>query len=116
MVSCEELKDYNEAMKFFFEASRLEPENALYIGVAARVMATDRSKARPAAELYNKAIQQDPKRKDLYLELGELLHRSGLPTRARRIYESGLQQFPSDPELKKHVSQATVAADKARRK
>jgi curved DNA-binding protein CbpA len=115
-VMREELKDYNEALKFFFEASRLEPENALYTGSAARVVATDRSKARQATELYNKAIQQDPKRKEFYLELGELLQRSGLPTRARRIYGSGLQQFPDDPELKKHVSQATAAADKARRK
>jgi curved DNA-binding protein CbpA len=115
-VMREELKDYNEALKFFFEASRLAPESALYMGSAARVMATDRSKARQATELYNKAIQQDPKCREFYLELGELLHKSGLPTRARRIYESGLQQFPDDSELKKHMSQATAAADKARRK
>ena len=115
-VMREELKDYNEAMKFFFEASRLVPESALYTGSAARVMATDRSKARQATDLYNKAIQQDPKCREFYLELGELLHKSGLPTRARRIYESGLQQFPNDPELKQHVSEATAAADKARRK
>ena len=115
-VMREELKDVNEAMKFFFEASRLDPENALYTGSAARVVATDRSQARQATELYNKAIQQDPKRKEFYLELGELLQRSGLLTRARRIYASGLQQFPDDPELMKHVSQATAAADKARRK
>ena len=115
-VMREELKDYNEAMKFFFEASRLEPENALYTGSAARVMATDRSKARQAAELYDKAIQQDPKRKELYLELGELFQGSGLPTRARRVYAQGLQQFPDDRELKQHVTQATAAADKARRK
>ena len=111
----DELKDYNEAMRFFFEASRLETENALYTGSAARVMVTDRSKVRPAAELYNKVIQQDPKRREFYLELGELLQRSGLPTRARRIYESGLQRLPNDPELKQHVSQVTAAADKARR-
>jgi curved DNA-binding protein CbpA len=112
----EELTDFTEALKFYFEAMRLQPQNARYIGAAARMMATDASKARQAAELYNKAIQQDPQCKELYLELGELLHRAGLPTRARRIYEMGLKQFPDDPELHQHVSEATAAADRARRK
>jgi curved DNA-binding protein CbpA len=112
----EELTEYTEALKFFYEAMQLEPENALYIGAAARMLARDRSKVRQAAELYNKAIAQDPKQKDLYSELGSLLQSAGLPTRARRIFESGLQHHPDDLELKQQLSEATAAADRARRK
>ena len=112
----EELTEYTEALKFFYEAMQLEPENALYIGAAARMLARDRSKVRQAAELYNKAIARDPKQKDLYSELGSLLQSAGLPTRARRIFESGLQHHPDDLELKQQLSEATAAADRARRK
>ena len=90
----EELTEYTEALKFFYEAMQLEPENALYIGAAARVMSRDKAQVRQAAELFNKAIALDPKQKELYLELGALLQRAGLPTRARRIFESGLQHHP----------------------
>jgi len=112
----EELTEFTEAMKLFFEAMRLEPANALFTGAAARAMSKDSTKVRQAAELYTKAIAQDPKRRELYLELGALLHRAGLPTRARRIYESGLQKFPGDPELQQLSSQATAAADRGRKK
>ncbi|MGH9463366.1 MAG: DnaJ domain-containing protein [Vicinamibacteria bacterium] len=112
----EELTEYTEALKFFYEAMQLEPANALYMGAAARVMSMDRTQVRQAAELYNKAIALDPKRKELYLELGELLQRAGLPTRARRVFEAGLQQHPHDPELQQQLSEATAAADRARRK
>ena len=112
----EELTEYTEALKFFYEAMQLEPQNALYVGSAARVMANDRSQARQAAELYNKAIALDPKRKELYQELGELLQRAGLPTRARRVFENGLQHHPKDPELERLLSEASAAADRARRK
>ena len=112
----EEIAEYAEALKFFYEAIQLEPDNALYMGAAARVLAKDRSQVRQAAELYNKAIAQDPKRKELYLELGSLLQSAGLPTRARRIFESGLQHHPDDLELQRQLSGATAAADRARRK
>jgi len=112
----EELTEYTEALKFFYEAMQLEPENALYIGAAARVMSMDKAQMRQAAELFNKAIALDPKQKELYLELGALMQRAGLPTRARRIFESGLQQHPDDLELQQLLSEATAAADRARRK
>ena len=112
----EELTEYTEALKFFYEAMQLEPENALYIGAAARVMSMDKAQMRQAAELFNKAIALDPKQKELYLELGALMQRAGLPTRARRIFESGLQQHPDDPELQQLLSEATAAADRTRRK
>ena len=85
----EELTEYTEALKFFYEAMQLEPENALYIGAAARMLARDRSKVRQAAELYNKAIARDPKQKDLYSELGSLLQSAGLPTRAPKNLRVG---------------------------
>ena len=112
----EELTEYTEALKFFYEAMQLEPENALYIGAAARVMSMDKAQMRQAAELFNKAIALDPKQKELYLELGALMQRAGLPTRARRIFESGLQQHPDDLELQQLLSEATAAADRTRRK
>ena len=112
----EELTEYTEALKFFYEAMQLEPENALYIGAAARVMSMDKAQMRQAAELFNKAIALDPKQKELYLELGALMQRAGLPTRARRIFESGLQQHPDDLELQQLLSEATAAVDRARRK
>ncbi len=112
----EELTKYTEALKFFYEAMQLEPENALYVGAAARVLSRDKAQMRQAVELYNKAIALDPKGRELYLGLGALLERAGLPTRARRIFETGLQHHPNDAELKQQLSEATAAADRARRK
>lgn len=115
-VMQEEMEELTQALKFFFEAMRLNPDKALYIGAAARVMARDRSKARKAAELYDQAIAKDPREQRFYLELGQLLLKAGLPTRARRVGENGLQQLPNDPGLEQLMSEATAAADRARRK
>lgn len=100
----EQIRDYNEALQAYYEAMRLEPANVLYMTAAARVLARDPGKARQAAEMYEKAIAQDPMALEAYLELGDLLSRSKLYTRARRVYELGLKQQPGDSQLKMRIA------------
>jgi curved DNA-binding protein CbpA len=100
----EQIKDYNEALQAYHEAMRVDPANTLYLVAAARVLARDASRARQAAEMYEKAIAQDPNSLEPYLELGDLLTRSRLYTRARRVYEVALQHHPGDLQIKMRVS------------
>lgn len=100
----EQVADDGEALKFYYEAMRLDPETARYIVAAARLVAKDPAKARQAAELYEKALAKDPLDIAPYLELGDLFMQARLPTRARRVYESGLQHHPGDPELRSRLA------------
>jgi curved DNA-binding protein CbpA len=108
----ERVKEYGEALQMFYEAMRLDPEQAHYIAAAARVTAVDPGKARQAAELYEKALAKDPLALEPYLELGALLARSGLVLRARRVYEAGLQKHPGEAALKERLA-ALASAERA---
>jgi len=100
----EQIRDYNEALSAYYEAMRLEPANIDYLTAAARLLGRDPGKARQAAEMYEKAIAQDPMAIEPYLELGDLLGRSRLYTRARRVYELGLKQHPDESQLKMRIA------------
>ncbi|MFQ5789606.1 MAG: DnaJ domain-containing protein [Acidobacteriota bacterium] len=110
----EEMAEYQEALKLYHEAMRLEPENTAYIMAAASLVARDHAKQRQAAELFNKAISQNPTDREAYLALGELYTRSGLLLRACRIYEAGLKQLQDDVQLKARLSEAKAAADNSK--
>jgi curved DNA-binding protein CbpA len=97
--SREKVKQYQEALQLFHEALRLRPDHGPYLVAVGRTLARDPTKARLAAEHFEKAIASDPTEKEPYLELGALLVRSGLAVRARRIFEAGLEQHPGDREL-----------------
>lgn len=112
----EEIKEYDEALRLFYEAMRLDPEKALYPAAAARVLTRDPGKARQAAELYEQAIAKDSLAREPYLELGALLARSGLALRARRVYETALKWHPNDPELKSRLAGIVSVVERARRK
>jgi curved DNA-binding protein CbpA len=102
----EQSREYSAALKYYYEAMRLAPENVAYIVAAARILAMDRGKQRQAAQLFEQAITKEPQAKEPYFELGALYLRSGMATRACRIYERGLKELPQDSELRSLLSQA----------
>ncbi len=106
----EEAKDYAVALKYYYEAMRLDSNRSSYRLGAGRILAQDRSKQRQAAELLEEVITKDPMVREAYVELGELYARSGLHSRARRVYERGLKALGRDEELKILLSQ--VAAER----
>lgn len=112
----EQAKDYQEALKRYHEAMRLDPDNVTYVVSAARLTSLDRSKQRQAADLLNRAIAKHPKAREPYLELGALFSRSGLLLRAKRVYEMGLEQVPGDVELRSRLADVTAAAERSRSK
>ena len=101
----EQSDDHNGAMKLYFEAMRIQPSNVEYILAAGRLMAKDKSKARQAVDLFNRAMEIDPSSPEPHLELGALYSRTGMIVRARRVYESALKQLPNHPELKRRFAQ-----------
>lgn len=101
----EQSDDYDGALKLYFEAMRLQPSNVEYILAAGRLMAKDKSKARQAVDLFNRAMEIDPSSPEPHLELGALYSRTGMIVRARRVYESALKQMPNHPELKRRFAQ-----------
>ena len=101
----EQAQEYDSALKLYYEAMRLQPNNVDYILAAGRLMAMDKNKQRQAADLFNQAMQKDPTAPEPHLELGALYSRSGMHVRAKRVYENALKQMPNHPELKKRFAQ-----------
>ncbi len=99
----EQSKDYETALKFYYEAMRLQPKKLEYVMAAARLFVMDKSKTRQAADLFTKAMEIDPKSPDPHVELGDVYLRSGLTVRAMRIYATALEKFPNHPELKRRM-------------
>jgi DnaJ-class molecular chaperone len=101
----EQAKEYDSALKLYYEAMRLQPNNAEYVLAAGRLMAQDKSKQRQAADLFTRAMEIDPTSPEPHLELGALYSRTGMLVRAKRVYENALKQMPDDPELKRRLAQ-----------
>ena len=96
--------EYESALKLYYEAMRLQPNNVDYILAAGRLLGRDKSKQRQAADLFNQAMQKDPTSPEPHLALGELYSRTGMLVRAKRVYENALKQLPNHTELKRRFS------------
>ncbi len=107
----EEARDYAVAIKYYYEAMRLDSNRSSYILGAGRILAKDRSKQRQAAELLERVISHDPQCREAYVELGALYSCSGLYSRARRVYQRGLQALGRDKELKTLLTQVAATTD-----
>ena len=94
-----------KALKFYYEAMRLQPDNIEYLLATGRLLSKDQSKQHQAADLFQSAIDKDPNHLDAYLELGELFTRIGMYVRAMRVYEIVLGLYPANRELKRRLSQ-----------
>ena len=101
----EQSQEYDCALKLYYEAMRLQPNNLDYILAAGRLTGKDKAKQRQAAELFNQAMQKDPASTEPHLELGALYSRTGMLVRAKRVYEEALKQLPNHPELKRRFAQ-----------
>jgi curved DNA-binding protein CbpA len=111
----EQSGEYSAALKYYYEAMRLAADKVTYIIAAARILAKDRSKQRQAAELFEQAINKEPNAREPYIELGALFTRSGMVTRAQRIYERGIRELPHDSELRTLQSRAAAQARRGKR-
>jgi len=100
----EQSGEYDNALKLYYEAMRMQPQNPEYVLAAGRLMAKDKAKQRQAAELFNQAMQMDPASPEPHLALGELYARTGMLVRAKRVYENALKQLPDHPELKRRFA------------
>ena len=101
----EQAQEYDYALKLYYEAMRLQPDNVDYILAAGRLSAKDKAKQRQAVELFNQAMQKDPTSPEPHLELGALYSRTGMLVRAKRVYENALKQLPNHPELQRRFAQ-----------
>ncbi len=111
----EQTGQYSEALKYYYEAIQVAPDNATYKLAVGRLLGKDRSKQRQAADVFEEVITKFPQTREGYLDLGELYTSLGLHTRARRVYERGLKVLPKDPEFQVLLSQSTAAAKKAKK-
>ena len=96
----EQSKDWNNALKLYYEAMRIQPDELEYKMGAARVLARDVSQQRKSAELLQQVVTQFPDAREPRVLLGDLYTRSRLHTRAKRIYEDALKKFPGDAEFR----------------
>jgi len=101
----EQSGDYENALRFYYEAMRLQPDNLDYVMAAGRILTMDNSKARQAADLFTQAIAKHPEAPEPHLELAELYMKTGMKVRAKRVCETALKRFPNHPELKRRLAQ-----------
>jgi curved DNA-binding protein CbpA len=109
----EQSREYTNALKYYYEAMRLQPEKLEYMLAAARILSLDKGKQRQAAELYEQAMAKHPASPEPCLELGGLYMRSGMHTRAKRVYEAAIRQFPNQADLKRKLAEAAAAEKKS---
>jgi curved DNA-binding protein CbpA len=107
----EQSREYTNALKYYYEAMRLQPEKLDYVLAAGRILSMDKGKQRQAAELYEQAMAKHPEAPEAALALGDLYTRTGMHLRAKRVLETALKQFPHHPDLKRKLAEA-VAAEK----
>lgn len=105
----EQSKEYQNALKFYYEAMRLQPDNLDYLLAAGRILAMDKAKHRQLAELLEGAMQKYPEAPEPHIELGNLYMRSGMFLRAKRVYDNALKLMPNHPELKRKSAEAAAA-------
>lgn len=111
----EQTGQFNEALKYYYEAVQVAPDNPTYKLAVARLLGKDRAKQRQAAEIFEEVISKFPDAREGYLELGELYANLGLHTRATRVYERGLTAIPKDPELQLLLSQSKASAKRSKK-
>lgn len=110
----EKSRDWDNALKLYYEAMRIQPEKIEYKMGAARVLARDKAQQRKAAQLLDEVIRVQPDAREGYLILGDLYTRSGLHVRAKRVYENALKRMAGDSEFRSLLSEANAAMAKAR--
>jgi curved DNA-binding protein CbpA len=109
----EQSGEYVNALKYYYEAMRLQPDKLEYMLAAARVLERDKSKMRQAANLMTEAISKHPASPEPHMELGAIYLRSGMFLRARRTLENALQKFPGHAEIEQRLADV-AAAEKSR--
>jgi curved DNA-binding protein CbpA len=111
----EQSREYANALKYYYEAMRLQPEKLEYMLAAARILSMDKARHRQAAELYEQALARHPESAEPALALGALYTREGMHLRAKRVYEAAMKQFPQHPDLKRRLAEAVGAEKKGAR-
>ena len=109
----EQSQEYGNALKYYYEAMRLQPQNLDYVLGATRVLARDKSKLKQAANLMTEAIEKHPASPEPYVELGSIYTRSGMYLRARRTLQGALAKFPDHAGIKQGLAEVD-AAEKSR--
>jgi curved DNA-binding protein CbpA len=109
----EQSREYANALKYYYEAMRLQPESLEYVLAAARLLSLDKGKQRQAAELYEQAMAKHPGSPEPAIALGDLYTRSGMHLRAKRVLETAQKQFPQNPEVKRKLAEAAAAEKKS---
>ncbi len=109
----EQSREYTNALKYYYEAMRLQPERLEYMLAAGRILSLDKSKQRQAAELYEQAMAKHPASPEPCIALGDLYTRSGMHLRAKRVLETALRQFPQNPDVKRKLAEAVAAEKKS---
>lgn len=109
----EQSQEFENALKLYYEAMRLQPRHLEYVLAANRVLLRDKSKLRQAASLMTEAIAKHPDAPEPYIELGGIYTRSGMFLRARRTLEDALAKFPDHPEIQRGLAEVS-AAEKTR--
>ena len=74
----EQTGQYSEALKYYYEAIQVAPDNATYKLAVGRLLGKDRSKQRQAADVFEEVINKYPQTREGYLDLRRVVHEFGI--------------------------------------
>jgi tetratricopeptide (TPR) repeat protein len=91
---CVRAKNFAGSIVWLRKCVEAAPEHALYQAMLARSLAALPQYHNPAIEHFQKAIELDPWKEAVYVQLAELLEKMGLSSRARDVYSRLLDVCP----------------------
>ncbi|MEO8769632.1 MAG: tetratricopeptide repeat protein [Ferruginibacter sp.] len=100
---------YDEAIKLFEEAQKLDPDNINYPYEIAYAY-TSKKEPKKASDVLEKLLNHKDVSGRIYQALGNAYDEQGNPSKAIETYEAGLKKFPNSGELYLEMGNMKVAA------
>lgn len=111
---CLRAKNFAGSIVWLRKCVLAAPEHALYQAMLARSLATLPQYYSQAIEHYEKAIDLDPWKEPVYLQLAELLEKMKLPSRARDVYSRLLNVCPEHAKACERLAMLEPAKKEAK--
>ena len=111
---CIRAKNFAGSIVWLRKCVAAAPEHALYQAMLARSLATLPQYCNEAIDHFQKAIDLDPWKEPVYLQLAELLEKMKLPSQAREVYSRLLDICPEHAKASERLAMLGPAKKDAR--
>jgi tetratricopeptide (TPR) repeat protein len=109
----EQSRDFENALRFYYEVMHLKPDELDYVLVGGLVLMMAKAKYRQAADLFTRAIEEHPDSPEPHVELGVVYSQLDILSRAKRVYEAALVKWPHHHDPKRRFAEVAAVMGKS---